>query len=576
MNAIINRLIVCLAVAVLPFCLHAQEPPQARPNFLLLVADDLAFTDLGAFGGEIDTPNLNALAARGVKLTSFYTAPTCSPTRAMLLSGEDAHKVGLGMMAEALPMIPGLGNNPGYEGYLDPGVVTIADRLAGAGYRTLMTGKWHLGLTPEFSPRARGFQRSLVLLQGGADHFGAYQTGSGQSGEGGVTYQEDGAPTRYPPGVFSGDFFTAKMLEYLQRDSADKRPFFAYLAFTEPHWPLQAPDNLIDKYKGRYDAGPTALREARFARMKELGLLDETLLSTRPGTITAWDSLSAQQRAVAARAMEVYAAMVDNLDQNVGRVLAALAQSGELDNTVIIFMSDNGAEGLEQDALNGILTHMGIAPDILSGVVAANTDPATMGRPGSYVTYGPDWAQASTGPFRLFKGTTNEGGIRSPAFVTGPGIAGGRIYSGAVSVRDIMPTLLELAGEGESAAGAAAPAAVIPTGISWVPMLDADPTTTIAPHTVLGWELFFRRGLRRDHWKAVFSQLAPTLMSRGLPGAAPPQWRLYDLSVDPGEEHDLASSEPEILEGLVADWNRYAAANGVVAIPKRPPANVGK
>ncbi len=550
--------------------LNAAELAPARPNFLVIVADDLAFTDLGAFGGEIDTPNLDALAGKGVKLTGFYTAPTCSPTRAMLLTGQDAHKIGIGAMAEMLPFVPGLGERPGYEGYLDPAVTTLADELGAVGYRTYMTGKWHLGLTPEYGPKARGFQRSYVLLQGGADHFGAYQAKTQAPTDGAVTYQEDGRPTRYPVGAFSGDVFTSKMLEYLERHSQDGRPFFAYLAFTEPHWPLQAPDALIDKYKGRYDRGPVALREARFSRMKALGLLNETSLATRPGTLTEWSSLSPRQQAVAARAMEIYAAMVDSLDQNVGRVLAALERSGELDDTVIIFLSDNGAEGVEQSALHALMARSGVVMGNPAALSDASTDPLKMGRPGSYVAYGPDWAQAATGPFRLFKGTTNEGGIRAPAFVTGPGISGGRIYSDPVSVRDIMPTLLDLAGVPRTNT-VVSPSDLSP-GVSWVNMLDSDPTTQMLPHDVMAWELFFRRGIRQNNWKAVFSQEDVTLLEQNKPDAQPPRWRLYNLSRDPGEQHDLAGSEPGVLKGLIIRWNDYAAANGVVVVPPGSPA----
>ncbi|MCB1686919.1 MAG: arylsulfatase [Halioglobus sp.] len=565
------KIVVTLALATLALGIGAQQAEKSRPNFLLIVADDLAYTDLGVFGGEIATPNLDALADKGVKFTSFYTAPTCSPSRAMLLTGQDAHKVGLGTMAEALHEFPFLAGQPGYEGHLDRDASTIAGLLGAGGYRTMMVGKWHLGFAPQHSPKAFGFQKSFVLLQGGADHFGADQGEPGSKGRIPASYQEDGTPARYPVGRYSTEFYTDKILEYLEREPGEKRPFFAYLAYTAPHWPVQAPENLIDKYKGMYAGGPNAMQRARLARLKELGLLNENLLTTGPESLLEWDKLSAGERAQSARLMEVYAAMVDSLDQNVGRVLAALEKSGELDNTVIIFMSDNGAEGLAQAGLERYLGPMGYSADRIAELTAANADPEKIGRPGSFATYGPGWAQASTGPFRLFKGATNEGGVRTPAFVSGAGVSGGPIYRDPVSVRDIFPTLLELAGVQDPTASDAVEPADLPAAISWVPMLDDDPATTMASHTVLGWEFIFRRAIRQGNWKAVFSREEPAVGGAG-PGEEPPRWRLYDLGEDLTELHDLAGKHPAVLEGLVSNWNRYAQANGVVA---SPPARTG-
>jgi len=570
MHHLLNRIGVACLIAVLPWFVYGVEVAEHRPNFLLIVADDLAFTDLGAFGGEIATPNLDALAAKGVTLTSFYTAPTCSPSRAMLLTGQDAHKVGLGTMAEALHEFPFLAGQPGYEGHLDPQASTIAGQLSAAGYRTMMVGKWHLGFTPRYSPKAFGFQKSFVLLQGGADHFGADQAEPGEKGRVPAVYQEDGAPARYPAGSYSTEFYTAKMLEYLERKPGDERPFFAYLAYTAPHWPVQAPENLIDKYKGRYTGGPEVLQQARVARLKELGLLNEKLLATGPGSLLDWDKLSAGERALSERTMEVYAAMVDSLDENVGRELAALKKSGELENTVIVFLSDNGAEGLAQAGLEGYLGPMGYSADRIAQLTAANADPEKIGRPGSFITYGPGWAQASTGPFRLFKGATNEGGIRTPAFVSGAGVGEGRIYSDPVSIRDIFPTLLELAGLRNPLATDATQAANLPTGISWAAMLDDDPTTEMPPHSVLGWEFIFRRAIRQGNWKAVFSREGGVPVGQHDPGANRPRWRLYNLSEDLTELHDLAREHPAVLEGLVGNWNRYAVANGIVVAPPAP------
>ena len=253
----------------------APQRERVRPNFLLIVADDLGWSDLGAFGGEIATPNLDALALAGVLFTDLHTAPTCSPTRAMLLTGNDNHEVGLGSMAELLT--PEQQGRPGYEGYLNRRAATLAERLREGGYRTYMAGKWHLGLAEDQSPAARGFERSFALLQGVHNHYGIDQGAAWQAAGVSARYREDGLPATYPEGAYSSDHFADRLTGYLRDGRDDPRPFFAYLAFTAPHWPLQAPEATVARYRGRYDAGPEALRQERLRRQRALGLV-------KPGT----------------------------------------------------------------------------------------------------------------------------------------------------------------------------------------------------------------------------------------------------------------------------------------------------
>jgi arylsulfatase A-like enzyme len=336
------KLLAAAAVAALATPAVAQD----RPNILVIVTDDLGWSDLGAFGGEVDTPNLDRLALSGVRFTGFHTAPTCSPTRSMLLSGVDNHEAGLGTMAEM--QLPTQKAKPGYEGYLNDRVASIPELLGAGGYYTVMAGKWHLGLTDERSPAARGFDRSFALLQGLGNHFGADQDGAWRAGDLAADYREDGKLTRLPDGAYSSDYFADKLIAYLgapRPAGKANQPFFAYLAFSAPHWPLQAPRDLIAKYKGRYDAGPEALREQRLARQKALGLVPRDAKPFALTGVTPWASLTAEERAIQARKMEVYAAMVDRVDQDVGRVLDSLEKSGQLDNTLILFTSDNGPEG---------------------------------------------------------------------------------------------------------------------------------------------------------------------------------------------------------------------------------------
>ena len=334
---------------------------MTRPNFLVIVADDLGFSDIGAFGGEIDTPNLDRLAHAGIRFTDFHSAPACSPTRSMLLTGTDHHIAGIGTMLEVAP--PGFKGAPGYEGYLNDRVVALPELLRDAGYLTLMAGKWHLGNTIDRTPWARGFERSFALLPGGASHYGNVP---GDFLPALSLYTEDDQFVSVDDDFYSSDFYADTLLRYFrERTDDDDRPFFAYLPFQAPHWPLQAPEETIAKYRGRYDAGPDALREERLAALKRLGLCPPDV-AAHPVVADGepeWSDMSADEQALSARTMEVYAAMVDRMDQNIGRVIDYLTETGELDNTVVIFMSDNGAEGAIVEAM-----------PILGGLIAAEIE----------------------------------------------------------------------------------------------------------------------------------------------------------------------------------------------------------
>lgn len=547
---------VAAATAMLATVVGPAAPPAAlaaaakRPNVLIIVADDLGFSDLGVFGGEIATPNLDRLAKAGVRFTGFHTAPTCSPTRSMLLTGADSHEVGLGTMAELMDGFQR--GRPGYEGALNDRAVTLAERLKAAGYFTALSGKWHLGLTPEQNPAARGFEKSFALLQGGSNHFGLDQGPPYASPAGGATYTEDGKPAGLPKDFYSSDYFADRLIGFLDQRPDDGRPFFAYLAFTAPHWPLQAPAEDIARYKGRYDAGPEALRQERLKRQKALGLLPADTRDHAPEGAVAWAGLKPEERANQARRMEVYAAMVDRLDQNVGRVLASLKASGELDNTIVVFLSDNGAEGGEFEK-NGVLGKR--FSDWIAGTYDNST--ANIGNGNSYVWYGPAWAQAASAPSWLFKGFTTEGGTRTPAFVTGPGVKGGRISDAFLHVSDVTPTLLALTGASSTIAAGKAPI----QGRSWADLLKGGAAPRGPDDAPVGWELFYARAVRQGDWKAVF---LPAYAKTIGPDVATDRWLLFNLASDPGETIDLAATEPARLKALVAGWDAYAARTGVI------------
>ncbi|WP_090423286.1 arylsulfatase [Mycobacterium europaeum] len=523
-----------------------------RPNFLVIVADDLGFSDIGAFGGEIETPNLDRLAHAGVRFTDFHSAPACSPTRAMLLTGTDHHVAGIGTMLEVAG--PGFRGAPGYEGYLNDRVVALPELLRDAGYLTLMSGKWHLGATIETSPWARGFERSFALLPAGASHFGG--GGARSFSPVPTLYTEDDQFVTVGDDFYSSDSYTDKLLQYLrERAPGDDRPFFAYLPFQAPHWPLQAPDESIAKYRGRYDAGPDALREERLAALKRLGLCPPDVEAhpvVADGAVE-WAAMTDDQRAVSARSMEVYAAMVDRMDWNVGRVLDYLSQTGELDDTVVIFLSDNGAEG-------AIVEAMPLVGPRIAEQIEKHCDNSVdnLGRPSSFIWYGPRWAQAATAPSRLHKAFTTEGGIRVVGFITWPGFdRQAQIGTAFSTVMDIAPTVLELAGAAHPGAVYRGREVAPIRGRSLVGYLSGAAETVHGADTGTGWELFGRRAIRQGDWKALH-----------LPAPhGPGSWQLYDLASDPGEIHDLADSHPDKLAELLTLWDRYVEENGVILDP---------
>lgn len=535
-----TRWVAAMLLAMLAGVLQAA--PAARPNFLIILADDLGFSDLGAFGGEIATPNLDALAHEGLRLTDFHVAATCSPTRAMLLSGTDHHRAGLANMAELIT--PAQRGKPGYEGHLSDRVVTIAELLRDGGYRTLMSGKWHLGTQPGQDPARRGFERVFALLQAGHNHFGKPRETAENLG-GGSHYTEDGEPVEIPPDFYSSDYFTERLIGFLEEDQ--RRPFFAYLAFSAPHWPLHAPPDVIARYRGRYDAGWAALLRERVLRQRALGLLAAHVEPELPATLRDWNGLSAEERRRQARKMEIYAAMVERMDWNVGRVIEALRASGRLENTVVLFFSDNGPA---PDSIAGFATRIPGFPPTPEGEFE------DWGGADSMLTYGPSWAQAASAPRRLYKSVSTEGGILSPAIIRFPGFARqqGAIDGAFATVMDLAPTLLEMAGLEHPGTRYRGRTVEPLRGRSMLPYLRGRAARVHGEDEAVGWELFGQRALRQGHWKITHVS-APNGSGR---------WELYDLARDPGERHDRSASDPARLRQLVALWDEYAREMGIV------------
>jgi arylsulfatase len=538
------------AVALVAACTNERAPaggsaaagdPQRRPNILFILADDLGYSDLGAFGSEIPTPNLDALARSGMLLTDFYAGMTCSPTRAMLMSGTDHHVAGMGVQGR--PSRDDQRGQPGYEGHLNFRVASLADLMTDAGYNTYMTGKWHLGEELEHGPRARGFRRSFVSLDGAA-HLGGWDWRGPQP----ARYRDGEEIVQVGDDFYTTRFYTQRMIEYIEQDRAEGKPFFAYLAYTAPHWPLQAPDESIARFKGRYDSGYEALYEARFARQKELGLVAAGAEPIDPARFRPrWSELSEEERRFEARRMEIYAAMVSDLDTYVGEIIAYLERIGELDNTFVMFMSDNGAEAARRDLVPPISEHIGKEYD---------HSLENLGRANSYVMYGANWASVSSSPHFRHKATAFEGGVRVPAFARFPRvIAPGTRSDGVGTVRDLLPTFLGVAGAqypGTTYRGMP----VMPIqGRSLLPMLAGESGEVHSADTVFGWELLGQRAVRQGNWKIVWDQRLPPAQRR---------WQLFDLAADPFEQHDLSGSNPEQLATMERLWERYDDENGVV------------
>jgi arylsulfatase A-like enzyme len=541
-----------LIALALAHSVAAAEPNQRRPNILLIVADDLGYSDIGAFGSEIRTPNIDALAQRGTKLTSFYASPFCSPTRAMLLSGADNHQVGFGAMTELVP--PEIRQNPGYEGYLNDRAVPFPELLRRSGYRTYMAGKWHLGTTPDRSPAQRGFERSYALTQGGAGHFdqtGIITLDPAKTPK--ALYREDGKEVDLPKDFYSSEFFASRLIDYIGERRSDAQPFLAYLAFTAPHWPLQARDEDIARYDGVYDVGYDVIRERRFARMKELGIVGSTVTQHPPHPAwPKWADLTPHQRKLEAKRMAVYAAMVESMDREIGRVLAHLERIGELDNTFIFFMSDNGADGNTPADVGA--TRAWIKAKFDNSL-------ANIGRVSSNVDYGPGWAQAAS-PFRLYKAFLYEGGISVPAIAVLPRTSkpagAGRKSDSFAHTMDVAPTILDLAGVAHPGATFDGRPVVPLMGKSMLALLSGQAERVHGPDHVTGWELQGRKALRKGDWKIVYSN---TPWGRA-------GWELFDLSRDRAEQHDLSATHPDKLRELVDEYERWAKRTGTLDLTR--------
>ncbi len=531
------RLLRCAPPGVLALLLAATPAafaaaPAPRPNLVLILADDMGWSDLGCYGSEIETPHLDALARGGVRFTQFHNAARCCPTRAAVLTGLYPHQAGIGHMVAN----DGI---PSYQGFLNDRTVTLAEALRPAGYSTLMAGKWHVGSAPGQWPLDRGFDRYWGTPTGGGVYFRETLAIRPE-----VFFVAGAERVEFPAGAYVTDVFTDRALDFVtEAVTRTRKPFFLYLAHIAPHWPLQAKPADIAKYADRYQVGWDAVRARRVARQRELGIVPaHAALAPREPEAKAWDDLPAAARQELAHRMAIYAAQIDCLDQNVGRLVARLKELGQFDHTLILFLSDNGssAEG---------------GPGGFSRGKAG----APIGTGSSYASAGLEWANAANTPFRKYKTRTHQGGIATPLIAHWPagmkterGGEGerGRLVHTPAHIIDLMPTLLDVAGATYPKSHRGQPPLPL-EGQSLKPLLlPQSPPLPVSPSSrQLAWEHEGHKALRQGDWKVV----AP---HRGA-------WELYDLARDPTETNDLAAAQPDRVRELAAQWQAWAQRCGV-------------
>ena len=538
-----TRTIKRLAASLFSLLLVTLGGPEAwsddRPNFLIVILDDIGFTDLGAYGSEINTPHFDAEAARGTMFTNFHVAPTCVPSRAMLMTGVDSHLTGLPTLDHL--MLPEHLGQPGHEGELNTRVATIAEHLSPAGYSAFITGKWHLGRSETSLPVARGFDRSFVLDSSGADNW-EHRTYLPHYAR--AEWWEDFEYVEeLPEDFYSSAFIVDKMITYLsEADSA--RPFLSVVSFQANHLPLQAPREYVERYNGVYDSGWEVLARKRHAAAISLGLVPEdTPMPDFPEGLRNWSDLSPREKAVSAMSRQVAAGMLEAADHHFGRLVSWLRETGRYDKTIILIISDNGPEYNNPGRL--IAFHAWLA---LQGY-SRNLD--RLGERRTYAWIGPEWAAASASPLSFFKFHAGEGGLRVPLIISGPGIKPGRKASGFSIVTDIAPGLIDLAG-------------TVPldgfkpfTGRSLAPLLRGQTDRIYGKDEAVGMEMSGQSALFRGDYK----------LTRNMRPYGDGRWRLFNITRDPGETHDLSAERPELFAETMAEYEAYEARFGVLPVP---------
>jgi arylsulfatase A-like enzyme len=519
-----------------------------RPNIVLILADDLGFTDIAPYGSEINTPSLSALAENGVSFSNYHTAASCAPTRAMLLTGVDSHRAGVPNIPEMIP--PEQRQHAHYQGVLGRNVVTVATLLQDSGYHTYMAGKWHLGMTADLLPSRRGFERTVAMADSGADNWEQkpYLPIYAKA-----NWFADGEEFELPEDFYSSRFLVDKTIEFIDSNRDDGQPFFAYVPFQAVHMPVQAPQEFIDRYMGVYDSGWEVLRQQRQARAIELGIVPAGTGMVTMSTTEDWDLQSTAQKRYQAKRMAVYAAMVEAMDFHLGRLVEHLKNTGQYDNTIFIFASDNGSEASGLADQDTALNRFAMKRQDYS------VDYDTLGLKGSFNSLPPSFSSAAAAPLAYYKFYSGEGGMRVPLIIAGKSLPQKQLLSNALTyVTDIAPTILQLTGvsaPGQRYGGRPVEPMI---GRNLLPLLHGNVDRVYSDQDVVGYELAGNAALFQGDYKIV--------INRGPVGDN--QWHLYNIVTDPGETEDLARVMPGRLQRMLGFYQQYLNDNGVLPVPK--------
>lgn len=553
MRKTFSYLLICIAAALsIPLINAASAAPIATvkppPNIVLLLADDLGFSDLASYGSEINTPNLSTLARQGVQFSNFHVAANCAPTRAMLMTGVNNHRAGVGNIIEMIP--DEFLDSPAYQGTLSTNTVTVATLLRDAGYHTYMAGKWHLGHSPKLLPSARGYERTVALADSGADNWEQkpylpiYEQ---------ANWFADGERFELPDDFYSSRFLVDKIIEFIDSNSDSKAPFFAYLPFQAVHIPVQAPQSFIDRYDGKYDEGWEVLRSRRHKAAQALGLVPENSAMEPMASTESWQNLEPKTKRYQAKRMAVYAAMVEAMDFHIGRLIQHLKDTGRYNNTIFIFASDNGSEGsgagVEPVAMNNLMLSL----------MDYNDDYETLGLKGSYGTIGPNFASAAASPLGYYKFYVGEGGLRVPLIIAGEPLtlsAPNSIIDAFSYATDIVPTILQLTGTANPAGRYNGRAVEPIVGRSVVPLLQGRAQRIYGDDDAVGYELNGHRALFLGDHKIVYNR----------PPIGDGIWHLYNIAIDPGETEDLKEQQPQRFARMQSLYEQFVVEHGVLPV----------
>ncbi len=543
----IRRAVCALAVSS---CLLASAYADDRPNIVFIMSDDVGFSDLSSYGSEIKTPNIDALANQGVRFSNYYTSASCAPSRAMALTGIDAHRAGLANISEAVT--PAQSHSPFYQAFLRDEAITIAQLLKDSGYDTMMAGKWHLGYeTKKLRPISKGFDQTLMMPFSGGDNYDhrSYLPMYDQT-----LWFKNGEPYQLPDNFYSSEGIIDETIAQIERTKDSGKPFFSYVSFQAVHIPVQAPFEHTEKYLDTYKDGWDALRERRQMSVKAAGMIAEDAPMKRAPTTDDWNALSADEKAHASKAMAVYAGMMDAMDLHIGRLVQYLKDTNQYDNTIFIFTSDNGAEGADAK-FQGELAWRLMLLDL-----GYNDDIETLGERGSYNYIGTSFANSAVSPLGEFKMHAGEGGIRVPLIVSGPIVnenIEGEITHSRAFVKDVAATILSAANVTHPGANYQGKVIEPLTGKNLAPVLNDLSSKIYADDEYIAYEIGGNAALLKGDYKIM--------ISRG--EGHYNEWQLFNIRKDPGETTPLQSIETAKFQELLSDYEHYVKQNGVIEVP---------